>query len=96
MADRFYKDIEIPEKPSSPGTPPTAGFVQLYGRNGRVYMLNSAGIEYDLTLGGGNAFRTIDGGFANSVYLSTQNIDGGFSNSSFSGSTNIDGGGASG
>jgi len=96
MADRFYKDIELPEKPSSPGTPPDAGFVQIYGRDGRIYMLNSSGIEFDLTQGGGNAFRNIDGGFANSTYLPTQNIDGGFANTVFSGSTNIDGGDANG
>jgi len=94
MADRFYKDIELPEKSSSPGAPPDAGVVQIYGRDGRIYMLNSAGVEFDLTQGGGQSDQNIDGGLANSVYLPTQNIDGGAANSVFSASTNLDGGNA--
>lgn len=37
MADRFYKDIEIPDLQGSSALPaPDAGFIQVFGRNGKL------------------------------------------------------------
>ncbi len=80
MADRFYGDIEVPEIASDPG-PATPGFVRIYGRNGKLYVRGETTTEIDLTeMGSGSGDINVDGGFANSVYLPTQNIDGGDAN----------------
>lgn len=79
MADRFYGDIEVPEIASDPG-PATPGFVRIFGRAGKLFVRGETTAEIDLTVGGVAADKNCDGGFANSVYLPTQNIDGGDAN----------------
>ena len=44
MADRFYKDIEIPDI-SVTLPAPDPGFVQIYGKNGKLAYQNSTGTE---------------------------------------------------
>lgn len=46
MADRFFFDIELPDLASSPGTP-EAGFIQLYGLQGRPAARNSGGRVFE-------------------------------------------------
>lgn len=44
MSDRFYKDIEIPEIPEGMElSPPSPGFVQLYGKSGKIVWQSSGG-----------------------------------------------------
>jgi hypothetical protein len=43
VADRFYKDIELPVVSSVPT--PDAGFVSLYGKGDKLAVKNSAGVE---------------------------------------------------
>lgn len=78
MGDQFYEDIEVPELAADPGPAP-AGFVRLYGRNGKLFVRGETTAEIDLTETG-SGDQNIDGGFAASVYLPTQNIDGGDAN----------------
>lgn len=64
MADRFYKDIELPELANSP-LPPDAGFVQLYGKDKKLAIMDSDGVE--TILGESNGVATVlvvDGGTA--------------------------------
>ena len=81
MGDQFFEDIEVPEFSTDPGPAPS-GFVRIYGRDGKLFVRGATTSEIDLTeLGvGGSGFLNIDGGFANAVYLPTQNINGGDAN----------------
>jgi len=62
MADRFYKDIEVPDVTTSPPAP-DAGFVQIYGRGGKLAYRASTGPEVilettvtpQISIDGGNA-----------------------------------------
>lgn len=78
MADRFYSDVEVPEVSTDPG-PAAPGFVRVYGRNGRLFVRGATSQEIDLAESGGGD-KNVDGGFAASAYLPTQNIDGGDAN----------------
>lgn len=44
MADRFYKDIELPDVAINLPAP-DAGFIQVYGKNGKLAYQNSTGAE---------------------------------------------------
>lgn len=64
MADRFYKDIEIPDLPLGVNLPnPEDGFIQLVGRQGKLSVKTSNGVEQvieptvvtELLIDGGNA-----------------------------------------
>lgn len=58
MADRFYKDIEVPDLPPEVTLdPPEPGFIGVYGRNGQLAYINAAGLEVLLgaAAGGGAA-----------------------------------------
>lgn len=80
MADRFYSDIEISDVAGEIVPPAATGFVRIYGRNGRLFSVGVSGTEYDLSENGGSGDKNVDGGFANAIYLPTQNIDGGDAN----------------
>ena len=66
MADRLYNALEVPEINTSPG-PSEPGFVKIFGRNGRVFGIDSSGTEYDLTATGG-------GGSGPSLYHSSGEV----------------------
>lgn len=53
MADRFYRDIELPDF-TSPKTvaDPDAGFIQLYGLDGKLIVHNSDGVTLEVGSGG--------------------------------------------
>lgn len=56
MADRFYRDIELPDFTSPKTVPaPDAGFIQLYGLDGKLIVHNSAGETLEVGTGGGTA-----------------------------------------
>ena len=55
MADKFYNDIELPELVNSP-LPPAVGFVQLYGKDKKLAVMDSDGVE---TILASNSFATI-------------------------------------
>ena len=65
MADRFYKDIEVPDVTTSPPAP-DAGFVQIYGRGGKLAYRASTGPEVILDLAAVGV--SIDGGNATTTY----------------------------
>lgn len=53
MTDTFNNPIALPEAGATPSAPPS-GRQKVYGKaDGKLYSLNSAGVEYDLTQGGG-------------------------------------------
>ena len=53
MADRFYRDIELPDftSPKSVANP-DAGFIQLYGLDGKLIVHNSSGETLEVGAGG--------------------------------------------
>jgi len=65
VADRFYKDIELPDISVSPSAPDT-GFVQIYGKNGKLAYQNATGTEViveqqitpQISIDGGSATTT--------------------------------------
>ena len=68
MADRFYKDIELPDVSASTTlATPDVGFIQIYGKGSKLAYKNSAGTEVVLE----NAAQTgvsIDGGNSATTY----------------------------
>lgn len=55
MADRFYNDIELPDLVDSSGlAAPGNGFIQVYGKSGKLAYMDSTGVEtvVDMTAGG--------------------------------------------
>lgn len=71
MSDRFYTPVEFPELPTKPANP-DAGFVRAYSRNGKFYILNSAGVEIPLDLPTTVDAFNIDGGSPTSpIYTGT-------------------------
>lgn len=67
MADRFAREIDIPDVTSAVSVPvPPVGAISLYGRNGKLAVLEQNGTETilermvtpRLTLDGGNAMTT--------------------------------------
>ena len=46
MADRFYKDIELPDLVDTSGlATPDNGFIQVYGKSGKLAYMDSTGVE---------------------------------------------------
>lgn len=46
MADRFYKDIELPDLVDTSGlAAPDNGFIQVYGKSGKLAYMDSTGVE---------------------------------------------------
>lgn len=45
MGDRYYTDIELPELPAGQPATPEAGFISVYGREGKLITKDSAGVE---------------------------------------------------
>lgn len=59
MPDTFSNPIDLPEQGSSPSSP-GSGYHKIYPKSdGKLYSKNSAGTEYDLTLGGGGGLTWI-------------------------------------
>jgi len=62
MTDRFYKDIELPDVSVSPSAP-DSGFIQVYGKGGKLAYQNATGAETilervvtpQISIDGGNA-----------------------------------------
>ena len=47
MADRFFKDIEVPDLPTEIDIDsPDDGFVSIYGKDGKLAYLDNGGQEY--------------------------------------------------
>jgi hypothetical protein len=67
MADRFYKDIEVPDVTTSPPAP-DAGFVQIYGRGGKLAYRASTGPEVILDLA---PVQSVDGRTGAVTFLQT-------------------------
>lgn len=71
MADRFYKDIEIPDLAAGVTLePPPVGHIQVYGREKQLAWTDSDGVEH--VAGQGNGVATtqllVDGGQANTTF----------------------------
>ena len=65
MADRFYNDIELPDLVDSSGlAAPDNGFIQVYGKGGKLAYMDSTGVEtvVDMTV------LKIDNGNANTQF----------------------------
>lgn len=45
MADRFYKDIELPDLTGVTPSAPDSGFIQVYGKGGKLAYQAADGIE---------------------------------------------------
>ena len=46
MADRFYNDIELPDLVDTSGlAAPDNGFIQVYGKGGKLAYMDSTGVE---------------------------------------------------
>lgn len=65
MADRFYNDIELPDLVDTSGlAAPDNGFIQVYGKSGKLAYMDSTGVEtvVDMTV------LKIDNGNANTQF----------------------------
>ena len=65
MADRFYNDIELPDLVDTSGlAAPDNGFIQVYGKGGKLAYMDSTGVEtvVDMTV------LKIDNGNANTQF----------------------------
>jgi hypothetical protein len=68
MADRFYKDIEVPDLQGSSALPaPDAGFIQVFGRKGKLAYQASTGSEVVLEPSVQTVLK-IDGGSAATTF----------------------------
>ena len=69
MADRFYNDIELPDLVDSSGlAAPDNGFIQVYGKSGKLAYMDSTGVETVVDMSAVGTVLKIDNGNANTQF----------------------------